>query len=173
MNNISRKEFLQKSFAGVVASFVGIGAAHSQNPQSTDTVQQAVAQQRANAFIMTPEERKAAKGNLAVTENNRLANGGKPWIDHYSVWDEDGYKVEEKEYNAWGIVTERITYQYDKATGKITEERVYDDKNKLIRVRKYEYYNLKDVLRKKKQFNYNPDGKLYSVKDYEYAFKSK
>ena len=44
---------------------------------------------------------------------------------------------------------------------------VYDDRNKPIRIRKYEY-NADGT--KKKQFNYLPNGKLATVKVFEYMF---
>ena len=49
----------------------------------------------------------------------------------------------------------------------IEKEVVYDDRNKPIRIRKYEY-NADGT--KKKQFNYLPNGKLATVKVFEYMF---
>jgi hypothetical protein len=83
------------------------------------------------------------------------------------VWDENGYKLEEIEYAVYGQ-RERVTFEYDYSTGRCIRENVYNDKNKLYRVRKYEY---NDDGRKKIQYNYNPDGKLYSTKVYEYSYK--
>lgn len=133
--------------------------------------------QRALGFLMTPEERRARKGNLVVVEMNEDAAGKKQWRDHYSVWDEDGYKVEEIEYDPQGKMQERIEYFYDKTTGKTVREKVYAATGKLERVRIYEYTEYKDIdgqplYRKKKQINLMPDGKkIYSTKIYEYAIK--
>ncbi|MDR3269561.1 MAG: hypothetical protein LBT83_10925 [Tannerella sp.] len=104
--------------------------------------------------------------NLVVKEINTYANSKKQWLDHLTVWDENGFKVEEIEYAVYGQ-RERVTFEYDE-DGKCIRENVYNDKNKLYRIRKYEY--LPDG-RKKVQYNYNPDGKLYSTKIYEYAYK--
>ena len=43
----------------------------------------------------------------------------------------------------------------------------YDDRNKPVRIRKYEW-NADGT--KKKQYNYAPNGKLQSVKVFEYVF---
>ncbi|MDR2388464.1 MAG: hypothetical protein LBD89_01580, partial [Tannerellaceae bacterium] len=62
---------------------------------------------------------------------------------------------------------ERVTFEYDDH-GRCIRENVYNDKNKLYRIRKYEYL---ENGRKKIQYNYNPDGKLYSTKIYEYSYQ--
>ena len=113
----------------------------------------------------TTEEKRALRKNLVVKEMNTDAKGKKKWMDHLTVWDEDGFKIEEIEYAVYGQ-KERITYEYD-STGKCIRENVYNDKNKLYRIRKYEYH---ENGRKKIQYNYNPDGKLYSIKNFDYSF---
>ena len=104
--------------------------------------------------------------NLVVKELNADDKGRRRWLDHQTVWNENGYKVEETEYAVYGQ-RERVTFEYD-ASGKCIRENVYNDKNKLYRIRKYEYL---ENGRKKIQYNYNPDGKLYSTKIYEYSYK--
>jgi antitoxin component YwqK of YwqJK toxin-antitoxin module len=94
------------------------------------------------------------------------AKGKRQWVDHLTVWDENGFKLEEIEYAVYGQ-KERVTYEYD-AAGICVRENVYNDKNKLVRIRKYDYL---PNGRKNKQYNYNPDGKLYSTKAYEYSYK--
>ncbi|GAB6011525.1 hypothetical protein [Viscerimonas tarda] len=115
---------------------------------------------------LTPEEKRALRKNLVVREMNADAKGKRQWVDHYTVWDENGYKLEEIEYAVYGQ-RERVTYEYD-ANGVCIRENVYNDKNKLYRIRKYDYL---PNGRKKTQYNYNPDGKLYSTKVYEYSYK--
>ena len=44
----------------------------------------------------------------------------------------------------------------------------YNDRNKVYKIRKYEY---NDDGTKKKQYNYNPNGKLETVKTFEYTSK--
>jgi len=113
----------------------------------------------------TDQERRDARKNLVVKEINTDARGKREWIDHITVWDSDGYKVEEIEYAVYGQ-RERVTFVYDKTLGRCLRENVYNDKNKLVRIRKFEY-NAEG--RKTIQYNYNPDGKLYSTKVFEYS----
>ena len=117
--------------------------------------------------FLTPEEKRALRQNLVVKEMNTDAKGNRQWVDHVTVWDENGYKLEEIEYAVYGQ-RERVTFEYDYKTGYCIRENVYDDKNKLYRIRKYEYH---ENGRKKIQYNYLPNGKLYSTKVYEYSFK--
>ena len=115
---------------------------------------------------LTLEEKRELRKNLVVKEWNTEARGKRKWMDHLTVWDENGLKIEEIEYAIYGQ-KERTTYEYDE-TGKCIRENVYNDKNKLYRIRKYEYL---PNGRKKVQYNYNPDGKLYSSKVFEYSYK--
>ena len=89
------------------------------------------------------------------------------WLDHLTIYDEKGRKVEEAEYNQFGQV-ERVTCEYDPQTDKVVREVVYDDRDKPVRIRKYEY---NDDGTKRKQYNYLPNGKLYTVKVFEYVFE--
>ncbi|GHT18953.1 hypothetical protein AGMMS4957_02210 [Bacteroidia bacterium] len=116
--------------------------------------------------FLTPEEKREMRKNLVVREMNVDAKGKRSWVDHLTVWDENGFKLEEIEYAVYGQ-KERVTYEYD-AAGVCVRENVYNDKNKLVRIRKYDYL---PTGRKKTQYNYNPDGKLYSTKVYEYSYK--
>ena len=103
--------------------------------------------------------------NLTVREWNTDAKGKSQWLDHLTVYDDQGRKIEEIEYNTYGQV-ERVTISYN-AIGQVESEVVYNDRNKPVRIRKYEY-NTNGT--KKKQYNYLPNGKLFSVKVFEYTF---
>lgn len=103
--------------------------------------------------------------NLTVREWNTDAKGKSKWLDHLTVYDDQGRKIEEIEYNTYGQV-ERVTITYN-SDGKVDTEVVYDDRNKPKRIRKYEYNS--DGT-KKIQYNYLPNGKLYSIKVFEYTF---
>ena len=117
--------------------------------------------------FLTPEEKRDMRKNLVVKEMNADAKGSRQWMDHVTVWDENGVKLEEIEYAVYGQ-RERVTFEYDYTTGQCIREDVYNDKNKLERIRKYEYH---DNGRKKIQYNYLPNGKLYSTKIYEYSYR--
>ena len=103
--------------------------------------------------------------NLTVKEYNTDAKGKSQWLDHVNVYDDQGRKIEEIEYSTYGQVS-RVTTEYDE-TGRVSSEVVYDSRNKPERVRKYEY-NANGT--KKKQYNYMPNGKLYSIKEFVYEF---
>ncbi len=109
--------------------------------------------------------KRAKRKNLTIREWNTDAKAKTRWLDHIAVYDSLGRKVEEIEYATYGQV-QRITVEYD-AEGFVSREVVYNDKDKPVRIRKYEY---NDNGTKKKQYNYLPNGKLYSVKVFEYAF---
>ena len=115
----------------------------------------------------TDQERRDARKNLVVKEVNADAKGKRQWMDHLTVWNEDGYKIEEIEYASYGQ-RERVTFEYD-SNWRCIRENVYNDKNKLVRIRKYEYNT---DGRKKVQYNYNPDGKLFSTKVFEYTYQN-
>jgi antitoxin component YwqK of YwqJK toxin-antitoxin module len=136
----------------------------SSNAQSQKPVAPTASQ--AQTPFLTPEEKRELRKNLVVKEWNTDAKGKRKWMDHLTVWNENGFKLEEIEYAVYGQ-KERVTFEYDEL-GKCVRENVYNDKNKLYRIRKYEYL---ENGRKKMQYNYNPDGKLYSTKIYEYTYK--
>ncbi|MDH8701946.1 hypothetical protein M2138_001298 [Dysgonomonadaceae bacterium PH5-43] len=102
--------------------------------------------------------------NMTLKEFNMDAKGKRKWLDREATWNADGYKIEDIEYAVYGQ-KERITYEYNDKNQCIREN-VYNDKNKLSRIRKIEYH---ENGRKKMQYNYNPDGKLFSTKTFEYT----
>ena len=103
------------------------------------------------------------KKNLTVKEWNLKTGSKTPFLDHVTTYDASGRKVEETEYASYGQKWRKV-YQYENATTRCTREIEYNDKNKVVRIRKYEYNS--DGT-KKKQFNYTPNGKLESTKTYE------
>lgn len=121
------------------------------------------------AQALSPETlaKRAKRKNLTVKEWNTDSAKKSRWLDHLTIYDEKGRKIEEIEYNRFGQV-ERVTCEYDPETDMIVREVVYDERNKPVRIRKYEY---NDDGTKHKQYNYLPNGKLYTVKIFEYAFE--
>ena len=128
----------------------------------------AVASMAFGQSMVSPETlaKREKRKNLTVKEWNTDARSKTRWLDHLTMYDEQGRKIEEIEYATYGQ-KERVTFEYDDITGKIVKEVVYDDHNKPVRIRKYEY-NTNGT--KKKQYNYYPNGKLASVKVFEYLF---
>ena len=121
--------------------------------------------------LLTPEQlaRREKRKNLTVKEWNTDAKTKTRWLDHVKVYDSQGRCIEEIEYATYGQRS-RTTYAYDETTGKVTEEVEYNDRNKPVRIRKYEW-NADGT--KAKQYNYLPNGKLYSVKVFEYIFSDR
>ena len=125
--------------------------------------------QGAAAQALSPEElaKRAKRKNLTVKEWNTDSNKKQRWLDNLKTYDEKGRKIEEIEYNQFGQI-ERETCEYDPISDRIIREVVYDDRNKVKLVRKYEY---NDDGTKHKQYNYLPNGKLYTIKVFEYIFE--
>ena len=124
----------------------------------------------AQEVYVSPETlaKRERRKNLTVKEWNTNDKTHTRWLDRVTVYDEQGRKVEETEYATYGQKW-RVTYEYtDAVGGKILKEVEYNDKNKPARIRKYEY-NQNGT--KAKQYNYLPNGKLESVKVFEYSFQ--
>ncbi|MBO4580987.1 MAG: hypothetical protein J5701_01700 [Bacteroidales bacterium] len=113
----------------------------------------------------TVQEKRERRANLTLKEWNTLAGHKTRYLDHITKYDAKGFKIEEIEYASYGQKY-RITYEYNDA-GKCIREVEYDSKNKPIRIRKFEYYADGS---KKRQYNYLPNGKLISSKEFEYIF---
>lgn len=110
-------------------------------------------------------EKHERKKNLTIEEFNSDAKGKNKWMDHKTVYNPKGYKIEEIEYAVYGQ-REKVIYEYD-ANDQCTKEIVYDEHNKVSRIRKYTY-NADGT--KKMQYNYLPNGRLYSTKLYQYTY---
>lgn len=114
----------------------------------------------AGAQTTTP---KINKKNLVIKEWNTDANSKTRALDHVTTYNADGKKIEEIEYSQnsqkW-----RKRFEYD-ASGKVSTEYVYDERNRLDNYKKFEY---NEFGRKKTQYTYTAKGKLKSVKVYEY-----
>lgn len=101
--------------------------------------------------------------NLVVKEWN--TEGKNRFLDHVTVYNDLGLKIEEIEYAQYGQ-KERVTSEYNQA-GVCIKQVVYDDRNRVSRIRKFDY---NDDGSKKMQYNYLPNGKLFSSKSFEYVY---
>ena len=96
-----------------------------------------------SSFVMAQElspetlVKRERRRNLTVKEWNTDSKEKTRWMDHLTVYDGQGRKIEETEYSNYGQ-KQRIVIQYSDK-GFIEKEIVYNDKNKPIRIRKYEY----------------------------------
>ena len=109
-------------------------------------------------------EKREKRKNMTIREYNTDAQGRNMWMDHVTVYNAKGLKVEEIEYARYGM-RQRITFEYD-ARDYCIKEVVYNDRNKVSRIRKYDY-NADGT--KKTQYNYLPNGRLYSTKQFKYS----
>ena len=121
--------------------------------------------------LLTPEQlaKREKRKNLTVKEWNTDSKTNTRWLDRIKVYDGQGRCIEEIEYATYGQKW-RVTSKYDDVTGKVTEEVEYNDRNRPVRIRKYEW---NENGTKAKQYNYLPNCKLFSVKVYEYIFSDK
>lgn len=102
--------------------------------------------------------------NLTIKEWNTDAKSKTRWLDRVTTYDDEGRKIEQIEYASYGQKW-RQTYEYD-TNGRIRQEVEYDERDKPEIIRKYEYNS--DGT-KKKQYNYAPNGKLITIKVFEYV----
>lgn len=107
------------------------------------------------------------KKNLVVKEWNTRAGSTTPYLDNVVTYDAQGRKIEEIEYASYGQ-KKRTTYSYEGNNTKCKEQVEYDDKNKPVRIKQFEY---NDDGTRKLQRNYKPNGKLESTKTFEYSYQ--
>lgn len=117
----------------------------------------------------TIQKRENRKG-MVLKEWNTAAGDKRSFLDRKTTYDELGRKIEEIEYARYGQKW-RIVSEYppnSDITAKVTREIEYNDRDKVVRIRKFEY---NEDGSKKRQLNYYPNGKLESVKTFEYVPK--
>ena len=126
------------------------------------------------AFAQTVSEsaihKRDNRRGMTVKEWNTPAGGKQAFLDHVTVYDSLGRKIEEIEYASYGQKT-RVVSEYppnSDITAKVVREIEYNDRDRVARIRKFEYY---PDGTKKRQLNYYPSGKLESVKEFEYIPK--
>jgi antitoxin component YwqK of YwqJK toxin-antitoxin module len=126
----------------------------------------AFAQSVSESTIVKRENRKG----MVLKEWNTAAGDKRAFLDRVTTYDEMGRKIEEIEYATYGQKW-RIVFEYPEnsdITAKVTREIEYNDRDKVVRIRKYEY---NEDGTKKCQKNYYPNGKLEAVKTFEYVPK--
>ena len=124
------------------------------------------AQLVSDATIAKRENRKG----MVLKEWNTPAGDKRAFLDRKTTYDEYGRKIEEIEYASYGQKW-RVVYEYpadSDITAKVVREIEYNDRDKVVRIRKFEY---DEDGAKVRQLNYYPTGKLESVKTFEYVPK--
>ncbi|MBR4837771.1 MAG: hypothetical protein IK004_04955 [Bacteroidales bacterium] len=121
---------------------------------------------------VTPEtliKRQKRKG-LTIKEWNTSNGSKQAFLDHVTTYDSLGRKIEEIEYASYGQKSRVVSEYVDPLdpASKVLREIEYNDRDKVTRIKKYEY---NEDGSKKRQYNYYPNGKLESVKEYELIFR--
>ena len=105
---------------------------------------------------------------LTVYEWKTTPDGKKKWVDHAETYNAQGQLIEEAEYSDYGTrLAWRSTFEYN-AQGQLIKERVYDERNRLSKIRTFEY-DANGVCTRR--MNYNADGKLNSYRQFEYVYE--
>lgn len=113
---------------------------------------------------VNPEVRK----NSVVKQWIQSAKGtAAPFLDNVATYDSKGRKIEETEYASYGQ-KERLVYEYEGDSDRCTRIIEYDDKNRVVRIKKIEY---NENGTRKAVFTYSPKGQLKATKTYEYSTK--
>ena len=104
---------------------------------------------------------------LTVKEWKTTPDGRNKWIDHIEVYNAEGYLIEEREYSDFGRRQAwRSEYSYNER-GQLIQEVVYNERNKIEKVRKFEY-DADGVCTRR--LNYNANGTLNSYRQFEYIY---
>ena len=126
----------------------------------------AIAQSVSDATIAKRENRKG----MVLKEWNTAVGDKRAFLDRVTTYDQFGRKIEEIEYASYGQKW-RVVSEYPENSGitaKVVREIEYNDRDKVVRIRKFEYDEDGSKVR---QLNYYPNGKLESVKTFEYVPK--
>ena len=126
----------------------------------------AIAQTVSDATVIKRENRRG----MTIKEWNTAIGSKRAFLDRVTTYDSLGRKIEEIEYASYGQKW-RVVSEYPEGSGitaKVSREIEYNDRDKVARIRKFEY-NADGS--KKRQLNYYPNGKLESVKTYETIYK--
>ena len=124
------------------------------------------AQSVSDATIAKRENRRG----MVLKEWNTAAGDKRAFLDRVTTYDAMGRKIEEIEYASYGQKW-RVVSEYPEnsdITAKVVREIEYNDRDKVVRIRKFEYDEDGSKVR---QLNYYPNGKLESIKTFEYVPK--
>ena len=105
---------------------------------------------------------------LTVKEWKTTPDGKNSWVDHIEVYNEKGQLIGEAEYSDFGRhLAWRSEYEYN-AEGQLIKEVVYNERDKVSKVRKFEYDSNGVCTRR---LNYNANGTLNSYRKFEYIYE--
>ncbi len=117
----------------------------------------------ANPAAASSPEPKPSKSNLTVKEWNVDIATNQKVLDHLTVYNSSGKKIEECEYDSKGLKWKK-KYEYG-GDGKVSRILIYNSSDKLDNIRKFDFDN---SGRKKTEYIYDAKGKLKKYKVYEF-----
>ena len=124
-----------------------------------------------SAYADYPERSQEAKRKgkrLTVKEWKTTPDGKHKWVGHIEVYNAQGQLIEESEYGDYGRnLTWRAEFFYN-TKGELEKEIVYNERNKVSKVRKYEY-DSNGVCRRR--LNYGANGILNSYRQFEFSYE--
>jgi len=107
------------------------------------------------------------KRDLITREWNTDVGTNVKFLDHETIFNSDGRKIQETEYSKLGKVwTKKYEYGPD---GMMTKELTYNDKGRLDNIQKFEY---NEFGKKKTVYTYDAKGKLVKIKVIEYTLRN-
>ena len=110
----------------------------------------------------------SAGKRLTVKEWKTTPDGKNSWVDHIEVYNEKGQLISEAEYGDFGRhLAWRSEYEYNEK-GQVIKEIVYNERDKVSKVRKFEYDSNGVCTRR---LNYNANGTLNSYRKFEYTYE--
>ena len=93
------------------------------------------------AMAQSPERAAMARAKgkqLTVSEWKTTPDGKRKWVDHAETYNAQGQLIEEAEYSDYGTrLAWRSTFEYNDK-GQLVKERVYDERNRLSKIRTFE-----------------------------------
>jgi len=106
------------------------------------------------------------KRDLVTREWNTDVGTNVKFLDHETIFNSEGRKIQETEYTKLGkLWTKKYEYGPD---GKMTRELTYNEKGRLDSIQKFEY---NEFGKKKTVYTYDAKGKLMKIKVIEYKFR--
>jgi len=106
------------------------------------------------------------KRDLVTREWNTDVGSNFRFLDHETVFNSEGRKIRETEYDKFGKVwTKKYEYGPD---GRVSRELTYNGKDRLDSIQKFEY---NEYGKKKAVYTYDARGKLVKIKNFEYKYR--
>lgn len=106
------------------------------------------------------------KRDLVTREWNTDIGTNVRFLDHETVYDSEGKKIQETEYTKLGKLWTK-KYEYGK-DGKVSRELTYNEKGRLDSIQKFEY---NEFGKKKAVYTYDSKGRLVKTKVVEYIMR--